>query len=219
VHTGALGALLAFSRTLWYPAYAGGAATWGLTPLEDQQLAGLIMWIPGTAAYLVAALMLFGSWLRESEGTLPLGTLPLGKRPQREASPLRSPSGSPLALGLVLILAASAAVGVTACSRSDAATYALTGGNAARAPALIRAYGCGTCHTIPGVRGATAHVGPPLGGIAGRSYIGGVLANNPENLVRWIENPPAVDDKTAMPNLHVGHGDAADIAAYLYTLR
>jgi cytochrome c oxidase assembly factor CtaG len=67
LHSGALGALLTFSRRLWYPAYGAASATWGLTPLEDQQLAGLIMWIPATFAYLIAALILFSNWLRASE--------------------------------------------------------------------------------------------------------------------------------------------------------
>jgi len=66
LHTGALGALLTFSRTLWYPAYGSAAASWGLTALEDQQLAGLLMWIPASVSYLVAALWLFARWLRES---------------------------------------------------------------------------------------------------------------------------------------------------------
>jgi|tagenome__1003787_1003787.scaffolds.fasta_scaffold20961244_4 putative membrane protein len=67
LHSGALGALLTFSRTLWYPAYASGAAAWRLTPFEDQELAGLVMWIPASFAYLVAALFLFAGWLRASE--------------------------------------------------------------------------------------------------------------------------------------------------------
>ena len=67
VHTSALGALLTFSRTLWYPAYGSAAAAWGLSPWEDQQLAGLIMWIPASVGYLVAALLLFSAWLRASE--------------------------------------------------------------------------------------------------------------------------------------------------------
>jgi putative membrane protein len=67
LHSGALGALLTFSRTLWYPAYGSAARAWGLTALEDQQLAGLVMWIPATFAYLVAALFLFAAWLRASE--------------------------------------------------------------------------------------------------------------------------------------------------------
>jgi cytochrome c oxidase assembly factor CtaG len=67
LHSGALGALLTFSRTLWYPAYGAAAASWGLSPLDDQQLAGLIMWIPASFAYLIAALLLFAGWLRASE--------------------------------------------------------------------------------------------------------------------------------------------------------
>ena len=68
LHSGALGALLTFSRTLWYPAYAAACLNpCTLTPLEDQQLAGLIMWIPGGLAYLLAALILFAAWLRASE--------------------------------------------------------------------------------------------------------------------------------------------------------
>jgi putative membrane protein len=67
LETGALGALLTFAPSLWYPAYAATTGPWGLTPLEDQQLGGLIMWIPGSLAYLVAALAIFGEWLRESE--------------------------------------------------------------------------------------------------------------------------------------------------------
>ena len=53
--TGALGALLTFAPSPWYHAYAG-AAPWGLSALEDQQLGGLLMWVPGSLAYLVAAL-------------------------------------------------------------------------------------------------------------------------------------------------------------------
>jgi cytochrome c oxidase assembly factor CtaG len=67
LHTAALGALMSLAHRPWYPDYASGAAAWGLTPLEDQQLAGLMMWIPASAAYLVAALLILRRWLRESE--------------------------------------------------------------------------------------------------------------------------------------------------------
>ena len=62
-------------------------------------------------------------------------------------------------------------------------------------------------------------VGPPLDHIAQRVYIAGVLPNEPDNMIRWIENPQAVDPKTAMPYMGVTPRDARDIAAYLYTLR
>ncbi|MEZ5786040.1 MAG: cytochrome c oxidase assembly protein [Xanthobacteraceae bacterium] len=65
IHTGLLGALLTFSPAPWYPLMAAGALTWGLLPLEDQQLAGVIMWAPMGAIYLVAALILIGMRLGE----------------------------------------------------------------------------------------------------------------------------------------------------------
>jgi putative membrane protein len=67
VHTSALGALLTFSTRLWYPTYAPGFDEWGLTAIEDQHLGGLVMWIPGGTAFLIAGLVLTGLWLREAE--------------------------------------------------------------------------------------------------------------------------------------------------------
>jgi putative membrane protein len=67
LHSGLLGALLTFTRTLWYPIYTNTTQPWGLTPMEDQQLGGLIMWIPAGLVYIIAALALFAGWLRESE--------------------------------------------------------------------------------------------------------------------------------------------------------
>jgi len=68
LHTGALGAILAVSPHLWYPPYAATTSAWGLGALDDQQLGGLIMWIPGSIAYLVAALAMLSGSLRESGG-------------------------------------------------------------------------------------------------------------------------------------------------------
>jgi putative membrane protein len=67
MHTGLLGALLTFAPHPWYPAYALTTARWGLTPLEDQQLGGLIMWIPAGLVYVGAGLFLFHGWLREAD--------------------------------------------------------------------------------------------------------------------------------------------------------
>lgn len=67
IQSGALGALLTFASTVWYPAYANSTASWGLTPLEDQQLGGLIMWVPAGLVYIVAGLALMVGWMRESE--------------------------------------------------------------------------------------------------------------------------------------------------------
>lgn len=67
VYTGGLGALLTLGRALWYPGYGQAAPLWGLTPLEDQQLAGLIMWVPGGISYILATAWLVLDWLRVSE--------------------------------------------------------------------------------------------------------------------------------------------------------
>jgi putative membrane protein len=67
VHTSILGALLTFAPHLWYAAYTTTTVAWGLSPLEDQQIGGLIMWVPGSVVYLLAGLALFAAWLRESD--------------------------------------------------------------------------------------------------------------------------------------------------------
>lgn len=67
LHNGALGALLSFSQTPIYPIYQEGVAAWGLTLLTDQQLAGLIMWIPASFIYLTTLLLLVANWLTTSE--------------------------------------------------------------------------------------------------------------------------------------------------------
>jgi cytochrome c len=91
-------------------------------------------------------------------------------------------------------------------------------GDPERGRVALDGFGCGACHVIPGVRAARGMVGPPLTGFARRSYIAGQLVNSPDNLVRWIVYPQAVEPGTAMPSLGVVPSVARDMAAYLYTL-
>jgi cytochrome c2 len=123
-----------------------------------------------------------------------------------------------LAAGILLTT-----IGSTGCANraaeAEQIAQATTGGSAARGAAAITHYGCGSCHIIPGISGASGLVGPPLSGVGNRVYIAGVLQNTPANLVRWIENPPGVDEHTVMPKLGVTRQDAIDIAGYLYTLK
>jgi putative membrane protein len=65
VQMGLLGALLTFAATPLYDAVT--TLAWGLTPVEDQQLAGLIMWVPGAGFYLFAALRLANAWLGDRQ--------------------------------------------------------------------------------------------------------------------------------------------------------
>lgn len=67
MYSGVFGALITFSRQVWYPLYTGYVHLWGLTPHEDQQLAGAIMWIPGNFIYLIAFLSLLAAWFRAME--------------------------------------------------------------------------------------------------------------------------------------------------------
>jgi putative membrane protein len=62
--------LLLLSPRLWYPANTGVSQLWGLSPLEDQQLAGLVMWVPAGLIYGGAALLAAGLWIRSSSRTL-----------------------------------------------------------------------------------------------------------------------------------------------------
>ena len=92
-------------------------------------------------------------------------------------------------------------------------------GNADSGAALIRQYGCGSCHIVPGIAGADGLVGPPLTKMGRRVYIAGVLRNSPENMIAWLENPQAVVSGNAMPQMGIDRNQAQDITAYLYTLR
>ncbi len=112
------------------------------------------------------------------------------------------------------------AVAPCACDRDTRYTAAaITGGDPDKGKAAIQAYGCASCHTIPGIRGADGLVGPPLTQVGARMYIAGILNNTPQNMIDWLQNPPAINPRTAMPNLHVTNRDAKDIASYLYTLQ
>lgn len=91
--------------------------------------------------------------------------------------------------------------------------------DAERGRRALQQYACVGCHKIPGEVGPNAPVGPPLQGIASRLMLGGVLPNTPENMVRWLRDPPRFAPDTAMPALGVTERDALDMAAYLATLK
>jgi cytochrome c oxidase assembly factor CtaG/cytochrome c2 len=218
VHTSVLGALLTFAPRAWYPSYAETAPHWHLTALEDQQIGGLIMWIPAGTLLLGFTLVFLARWMKDSD-----------KRWQytRTAEVLRHSSKAPFSAKLLIAaLIPACAVILAGCSRSGmhereikGAALLTSGGDARTGQQTIRKYGCQTCHTIRGVPGATAQVGPPLNGIRERSYIAGELPNTPENMMHWIQHPHIVEPQTVMPEMNVTEEDSRDIAAYLYTLR
>jgi cytochrome c2 len=88
----------------------------------------------------------------------------------------------------------------------------------ARGEKLIKQFGCGTCHVIPGIEGAKGLVGPSLSQVSKRIYIAGVLRNTPDNMIRWLRHPQAIVPNNAMPDMDLSEQQARDIASYLYTL-
>ena len=118
-----------------------------------------------------------------------------------------------------LLAALTAVLWLTGCAATTRTPPAeVPDGNPARGRLAIERYGCGTCHSIPGVRGADGTVGPPLDDFGRRGYIAGQLPNSGPNLIRWIQHPQQVEPGTAMPDQGVSDVDARDIAAYLFTL-
>jgi putative membrane protein len=63
MHTAALGALLSLAPTPWYAPYIPQTGALGFDPVEDQQLGGLVMWVPAGLAYVIAALWVIGRML------------------------------------------------------------------------------------------------------------------------------------------------------------
>lgn len=123
--------------------------------------------------------------------------------------------GTGFSVGASLVLAALC----FGCGGNSVPPYTfVAGGHVHQGKALIESKGCGSCHVIPGVRSAKGLVGPPLYFWSRRTMIAGELPNTPENLIRWIKDPKAVEPGTAMPDLGLNDQQARDVAAYLYTL-
>ena len=181
VHSSILGALLTFSPRVWYPIYAGSTASVGIDCAGRPADRWLDHVGSGRTRFPGAGLALFAKWIQQ---------------PARVA---------------VICLS----VDLVCCTpdlqfkSSYREALAATGGDSHRGQAAIERYGCGTCHTIPGIRGAEGLVGPPLTKMALRTYIAGVLTNTPDNMERWIKDPPAVDHQTAMPKLGVADSRCA----------
>lgn len=115
----------------------------------------------------------------------------------------------------VLIVAASL---LTACAPERDYVPRVSGGDADRGREALARYECGVCHVIPGVANAIGTVGPALDDYSKRSYVAGKFPNEPETLVRWIVDAPAMAPLTAMPAIAMSHQEARDMAAYLYEL-
>jgi len=197
VLTGFPGALMVLAPRALYPIQALRSAGWGRTGLDDQQIAGSIMWVVGGFVYLVAGSVLFVQWFNAADE-------PGRARAYRIAAVL------PPLLLLPLLLA-----GCDEQPRQRTRGLLAVQGDAKNGVQVVRDIGCGNCHIIPGISGADGVVGPSLAGIGRRVYLAGVLRNTPQNMILWLRTPQAVIHGNAMPDSGLSEGDARDIAAYL----
>ena len=119
---------------------------------------------------------------------------------------------------VVFAVLAATIVANTANNMPVMAKQSIPDANPLDAPAAIQRYGCGTCHSIPGVVGANGTVGPELENISIRSLLAGQIPNTPDNLMMWIQHPQMVRPGSDMPEMGVTDQDARNIASYLYSL-
>jgi putative membrane protein len=167
--------------------------------MEDQQLAGLIMWVFAGFFYLCVIAWLFMKWLGEAD--------------HLDHAPRIIRICPPLVAALALML------GGCEAEPQSQTRVAKTYGDPTRGAALIVREGCGGCHVIPGIGNAEGVVGPPLAMVGRRVFIAGVLRNSPEAMILWLQHPQSVVPGNAMPEMNLSDRDAADITAYLMTLQ
>jgi cytochrome c1 len=79
--------------------------------------------------------------------------------------------------------------------------------------------GCIACHTVQGVEGAEQEVGPDLTHFGSRRVLaGGIFPNTPEELARWLADPPAVKPGSKMPDYNLTDEQIEALVAYLHSL-
>jgi cytochrome c oxidase subunit 2 len=132
----------------------------------------------------------------------------------RLAAYLLSPTGAPAAQPAAAAEApsTSAKAEAPAAENKEALTKAVT--------QIIGKYGCGACHTIPGIPNAVGTLAPSWKGFADRPKIaGGKLDNTPENIRAWLHDPKAVKSDTIMPKVPLTEAEVNDLVTFLETLR
>jgi cytochrome c1 len=81
------------------------------------------------------------------------------------------------------------------------------------------ATGCGGCHTLTGIDGASGLAGPILSNVVLRPTLAGeTIPMSPETMTRWLLDPATVKPGTTMPNVGLDEQEARDLTAYLYSL-
>ena len=121
---------------------------------------------------------------------------------------------SGLSSGALLVCAALA----SGCAKEEPASR-VAGGDPERGRLLVQQYQCAACHFIPEVQGPNGDAGPSLQSMGRMSYIAGSIPNQPENMIRFLQNAPAVKPGTLMPALGISDDEARHMAAFMYSLK
>jgi cytochrome c len=119
-----------------------------------------------------------------------------------------------LSTGALLVLAAL----TSGCAKEEPVSR-VAGGDPERGRLLVQQYQCAACHFIPEVQGPNGDAGPSLESMGRLSYIAGSIPNQPENMIRFLQNPPAVKPGTLMPALGITDDEARHMAAFMYSLK
>jgi cytochrome c len=127
---------------------------------------------------------------------------------------LRAGLTTRLTAGTLLVCAVLA----SGCTK-EAPASRVAGGDPERGRLLVQQYQCAACHFIPEVQGPNGDAGPSLQSMGRMSYIAGSIPNQPENMIRFLQNPPAVKPGTLMPALGISDDEARHMAAFMYSLK
>lgn len=119
-----------------------------------------------------------------------------------------------LSTATLLVCAALA----SGCAKEEPVSR-VVGGDPERGRLLVQQYQCAACHFIPEVQGPNGDAGPSLQYMGRLSYIAGSIPNQPENMIRFLQNPPAVKPGTLMPALGITDDEARHMAAFMYSLK
>jgi cytochrome c len=133
---------------------------------------------------------------------------------QRLSSVLGASRTTRATTGALLVLAVLA----SGCAKEEPVSR-VAGGDPERGRLLVQQYQCAACHFIPEVQGPNGDAGPSLESMGRLSYIAGSIPNQPENMIRFLQNPPAVKPGTLMPALGITDDEARHMAAFMYSLK
>ena len=134
------GAVMTFAPQSLYALGSDPFPICGLTVLEDQHLAGLIMWIPMDAIFIAVAAWLFVAWFRDAERTMV----------RHETQRLADRRGTRLMANIALL--GGLGSGLAGCNEAAFPEAVNLDGNSRNGATLIAQFGCGKCHVIPGIR-------------------------------------------------------------------